>query len=60
MEAKEFVAALSSETRRIQEALLTVGYFAYTVKFHPTGDEYLPRLEIEARPGSESDRALLG
>jgi hypothetical protein len=60
MEVKEFVTALSDEKRRIQEALLSVGYFAYTVKFHPDGSDALPRLEIEARPGDEEDRVRLG
>jgi hypothetical protein len=60
MEEKDFITALSDEKRRIQEALLSVGYYAYIVKFHPTGCKALPRLEIEARAGDEEDRVRLG
>jgi hypothetical protein len=62
MEIQEFITALSDEKRRIQEALLSAGYFAYSVKFFPTDREgnTLPRLEIEARPGDDEDRVRLG
>jgi hypothetical protein len=60
MEAKKFSEALSEEKRRIQEALFSVGYFAYVVKFQPRGSDSLPRLEIEAREGCEDDRARFG
>jgi hypothetical protein len=60
MTEKKFAKALNKEKRRIQEALLSIGYYAYMVKFHPTGKGHLPRLEIEARAGGEEDRKLLG
>jgi hypothetical protein len=59
MGTKEFSEALSEEKRRIQEALFSVGYFAYSVKFLPNKG-CLPRLEIEAHPGKEEDRVHFG
>jgi hypothetical protein len=60
MEKQEFITALSDEKRRIQEALLSVGYHAHIVKFYPDIRGMLPRLEIEAFPARESDNQNLG
>jgi hypothetical protein len=60
MEETEFAAALSNEKRRIQEALISIGYFAHTVRFELGGIKFYPRLVIEAEPGDESSRRSFG
>ncbi|MDR2184979.1 MAG: hypothetical protein LBO80_04850 [Treponema sp.] len=59
MDKTDFITELNKEKRRIQEALLAAGYFAYVVKFQANDGKHAPRIEIEARPGDEDDRKLL-
>jgi hypothetical protein len=51
---EEFITAIYEEKRRIQKALLSVGYNANIVKFMSDTSD-LPRLEIHAFPVTEGD-----
>jgi hypothetical protein len=59
-EKKALIDALADEKRRIQEALLAVGYFAHTVKFRAEGPNAPPRVEIEAWMESDDELERLG
>ena len=60
-EQKEANKVISAEERRIQETLLKLGYFAFSIRFQsPCASSTAPSLRLKARPAHKGDEEMIG